>query len=257
MNQKTDAPSTNTVDLKPCPHCGGTDLQGPVISDMGDRARSEYAWIECRNCPGGVEVFSTSAHMATEADAIAAWNRRALEPVADMVAGDTLPITLFQFESRAQFLLTDEQRKPNPDNALIDFICNAIRLARENERLAKAPIELAEYVRQLEAIAEVASRVHIAMAADSASDEGHDEGPGAEDHSEYLIMEAEEQLQAALKPWRERRNTPTKSAVRCTVCGSTEVVEGSSAGPRCATHAIWSPNEQGQMVRQPENEGGK
>lgn len=57
------------------------------------------------------------------------------------VAGDSLPTTLWQFEQRASVLLSDEQAKANPDNALIGFICDAVRLARENERLATSPLK--------------------------------------------------------------------------------------------------------------------
>lgn len=56
------------------------------------------------------------------------------------VAGDSLPTTLAQFEQRCKVLLADEQEKPSPDNALIGLLCDAVRLARENERMAKAGI---------------------------------------------------------------------------------------------------------------------
>jgi hypothetical protein len=56
------------------------------------------------------------------------------------VAGDSLPTTLAQFELRAKHYLADEQEKISPDSALIGLLCDAVRLARENERMGKAPI---------------------------------------------------------------------------------------------------------------------
>lgn len=64
-----------------------------------------------------------------------------VETSGNLVAGDTLPTTLAQFQLRANRLLQDEQEKPNPDNALVGFLCDAVRLARENERMAKRGIE--------------------------------------------------------------------------------------------------------------------
>jgi hypothetical protein len=62
--------------------------------------------------------------------------RSAHETAGVQVAGDTLTTTLWQFEQRASVLLSDEQSKANPDNALIGFICDAVRLARENAKMA-------------------------------------------------------------------------------------------------------------------------
>jgi hypothetical protein len=56
------------------------------------------------------------------------------------VAGDSLPTTLAQFELRAKHYLADEQAKISPDTALIGLLCDAVRLARENERMGKAGI---------------------------------------------------------------------------------------------------------------------
>jgi hypothetical protein len=60
------------------------------------------------------------------------------------VAGDTLPTSLAQFYMRGQHLLAEEQEKVSPDNALVAFICDAIRLGRENERLALLGIHAAQ-----------------------------------------------------------------------------------------------------------------
>lgn len=56
------------------------------------------------------------------------------------VAGDYLPMPLAQFVQRAKVLLAEEQEKPLPDNALIGFLCDAVRLARENNRLGGGAI---------------------------------------------------------------------------------------------------------------------
>ncbi len=58
-----------------------------------------------------------------------------------MVAGDYLPRSIASFERSVNVLLADEQRKPNPDNALIAVLCDAVRLARENVRLGTSHIE--------------------------------------------------------------------------------------------------------------------
>lgn len=56
------------------------------------------------------------------------------------VEGDFLPMPLAQFIQRAQVLLAEEQEKVAPDNALIGFLCDAVRLARENNRLGGGAI---------------------------------------------------------------------------------------------------------------------
>lgn len=66
------------------------------------------------------------------------------ETPRDLVAGDMLPTTLWQFTLRANRLLEDEQAKVSPDNALISFLCDAVRLAREHERMATSPMKTNE-----------------------------------------------------------------------------------------------------------------
>jgi hypothetical protein len=51
---------------------------------------------------------------------------------AAQVAGDYLTTSLAQFIVRAQHLLIEEQEKPDQDNALVSFLCDAVRLARES-----------------------------------------------------------------------------------------------------------------------------
>lgn len=48
-----------------------------------------------------------------------------------LVAGRVCLVTLGDFKLRAARIIEDEQAKASPDNALIDFACNAVRLARE------------------------------------------------------------------------------------------------------------------------------
>ena len=55
------------------------------------------------------------------------------------IGGNRLDISLAEFTTRAQHLIREEQEKPMPNNALISVLCDAVRLARENEILATAP----------------------------------------------------------------------------------------------------------------------
>ena len=54
------------------------------------------------------------------------------------VAG-TLSITLADHVNRCEVLIGDEQRKTNPDNALISALCDSIRLVREYVANVTAP----------------------------------------------------------------------------------------------------------------------
>jgi hypothetical protein len=68
-------------------------------------------------------------------------------PRLPAVGGDRLERTLADFERACLVCLDDEQRRPNPDNALIAVLCDAVRLAREQTPpLAQeaAPQELAQ-----------------------------------------------------------------------------------------------------------------
>lgn len=58
------------------------------------------------------------------------------------VGGDVLPTSLADFERACKMHLAEEQAKISPDNALIGTLCNAVRLARENERMAKSGLGL-------------------------------------------------------------------------------------------------------------------
>lgn len=48
------------------------------------------------------------------------------------VAGRTLMVSHALFEHQCKVLLAEEQEKPLPNNALVDVLCNAVRLNREH-----------------------------------------------------------------------------------------------------------------------------
>lgn len=52
---------------------------------------------------------------------------------SDVVGGNWMLLTGDEYLKRAKRLIEDEQRKPNPDNALISFLCEAVRLWRETQ----------------------------------------------------------------------------------------------------------------------------
>jgi hypothetical protein len=58
----------------------------------------------------------------------------------DLVCGDALSTSLAMFTRKAAVLLRGEQEKPLPDMALIGFICDAVRLAREHSLMARRHI---------------------------------------------------------------------------------------------------------------------
>jgi hypothetical protein len=58
------------------------------------------------------------------------------DPTLPAVAGALLSSSLAEFERRCRTLLADEQQKPNPDNTLVDTLCNAVRLGREYHAVA-------------------------------------------------------------------------------------------------------------------------
>jgi Lar family restriction alleviation protein len=62
-------------ELLPCPHCGGTNIVGPMYCEYSGDAHKPHTWIECEDCPAFMEVWTPEV-----ADAIAAWNRRATAP---------------------------------------------------------------------------------------------------------------------------------------------------------------------------------
>lgn len=135
--------------LKPCPFCGCTKIGTHSERDFDDFGT--YHAIQCHDCGARSRQRYVSdgndcpQHRQEVRDD---WNMRAASQVETpvvQVAGDTLPTTLAQFILRASRLLSDEQAKPNPDSALIAFLCDTVRLARENERMGKVgiPIETA------------------------------------------------------------------------------------------------------------------
>lgn len=57
--------------LLPCPHCGSISLNGPHFQEYVGDYRDPYWWIECNECPAGMEVNGENI-----CDFTAAWNRR-------------------------------------------------------------------------------------------------------------------------------------------------------------------------------------
>lgn len=58
----------------------------------------------------------------------------------NLVVGDRLEISLEAFMARAAAIIEAEQGDANPDNALLGFACDAIRLAREYAKSMRRPI---------------------------------------------------------------------------------------------------------------------
>jgi len=60
----------SSADLKPCPFCGEAKRVWPQNGNIGSQERGWHQLIWCENCG------ATSREWPTEAEAIAAWNRR-------------------------------------------------------------------------------------------------------------------------------------------------------------------------------------
>ena len=56
------------------------------------------------------------------------------------IAGESMDCSISQFVRSCRVHIRAEMDKLNPNNALIATLCNAVRLTREAERMAKAPI---------------------------------------------------------------------------------------------------------------------
>ena len=48
------------------------------------------------------------------------------------VGGESLPMSIRDHVRACRIHIAEEQRRPNPDNALIETLCNAVRFAREH-----------------------------------------------------------------------------------------------------------------------------
>jgi hypothetical protein len=55
----------------------------------------------------------------------------ARDEFSHLVSDAMMSTTIGFFKQRAAVIIEEEQAKPNPDNHLIQFACDAIRLARE------------------------------------------------------------------------------------------------------------------------------
>ncbi len=60
-----------SMDLKPCPFCGSNDLDGPNLTEYIGDHREPFWWIDCNNCPCGMEVDGEFPMPV-----IKAWNNR-------------------------------------------------------------------------------------------------------------------------------------------------------------------------------------
>lgn len=59
------------TELLPCPFCGSEELYGPHFREYcGDYYFPEW-WVECSNCPCGMETKGESVEILIDA-----WNRR-------------------------------------------------------------------------------------------------------------------------------------------------------------------------------------
>ena len=57
--------------LKPCPHCGSTDLIGPHLQEYIYDTYDPSWWVECNGCPAYMQVDGEGPEPLVEA-----WNRR-------------------------------------------------------------------------------------------------------------------------------------------------------------------------------------
>jgi hypothetical protein len=64
------------------------------------------------------------------------------DPCRGLVAGDSMNGTGRDLQLRAALLLREEQRKPLPDTGLIHFICESVRLVRENARWMRRTLQI-------------------------------------------------------------------------------------------------------------------
>lgn len=58
--------------LLPCAHCGGSDLTGPIFNEYFGGASRPHFWVECRDCPAYMEIYTDE-----RAVIVSAWNLRA------------------------------------------------------------------------------------------------------------------------------------------------------------------------------------
>lgn len=71
--------SDQSVVLLPCPFCGSTELNGPHISEYVGDSYSPSWWVDCEECPGGMEVKGKDVQSLVDA-----WNKRADYKDAEM-----------------------------------------------------------------------------------------------------------------------------------------------------------------------------
>jgi Lar family restriction alleviation protein len=80
----------DTVELKPCPFCGGEACLQETAPSMGDdTSRPEVVWVSCSKCGASSQQIQVNwkldpVYVAERSEAIAAWNTRATQ--ADALA---------------------------------------------------------------------------------------------------------------------------------------------------------------------------
>lgn len=57
--------------IKPCPFCGSTNLEGPHKTEYIGDSYAPFWWIECLNCPAQMQVDGETPEML-----LFYWNNR-------------------------------------------------------------------------------------------------------------------------------------------------------------------------------------
>ena len=68
---KRSEESGSTVGLERCPFCGSDELDGPHLTEYIGDHRHPHWWIECLQCPAGMQACGE-----TSAPVVDAWNKR-------------------------------------------------------------------------------------------------------------------------------------------------------------------------------------
>lgn len=106
-------------ELLSCPFCGASEYS-VAKPDGGFRA-----W--CAQCG------AFGPKKPTIEEAIAAWRRRATDPVQQRaaVAGEYMQRSHADFERACEVAIGELQEQPNPPNHIIALLCDAVRVSRE------------------------------------------------------------------------------------------------------------------------------
>ena len=105
------------------------------LERVGETLRKAGVRMDCEIVSGGVTGRVTVDGLDLE-KLLDELERLRAVPRAT-VSGEHLPLSLNEFRGRCELHITEEQEKPAPDNYLIGLLCDGIRLARENEHMAR------------------------------------------------------------------------------------------------------------------------